>query len=235
MLRKDPSMRLLIADDHALLRRSLRALLEARGFDVVGEAKDGDEAVEMARRLEPDVVLMDLGLPGRDGIAATRAVLAERPQTKVVVITGFLEEEHLVQALEAGAQGYLLKNEEPERLFAALEAVAAGEAALPQALAHKALARLARQQVAGAGAAKPDPLQLTEREVEVLRLLASGVSATRALARRLGCAERTVKFHVGNLLDKLGVRSRADAVSYALRNRLVEPLDDDGGDRSRDR
>lgn len=230
-------MRLLIADDHALLRRSLRALLEARGYDVVGEAKDGDEAVARALDLVPDLVLMDLGLPGRDGIAATRAILAERPEVKVVVVTGFLDEENLVQALEAGAQGYLLKNEDPERLFAAIDAVAAGEPALPPALAHKALARLARQRTedAAGGGEAHDPHQLTVREVEVLRLLASGVSATRALARRLGCAERTVKFHVGNLLDKLGVRSRADAVSYALRNRLVEPLDDERSGPSRDR
>lgn len=217
-------MKLLIADDHALLRRSLRALLEARGFDVLGEARDGEEAVEMARRLRPDVVLMDIGLPGIDGIAATRAILAERPEALVVVITGYLEEEHLVQALEAGAQGYLLKSEEPERLFAAIEEVAAGKTVLPPELAQKALSRLARLR-GGGGSAGRQPLQLTEREIEVLRLMASGVSATKSLARRLGCAERTVKFHVGNVLDKLGVRSRAEAVAYALGHRLVEPRD----------
>lgn len=220
-------MRLLIADDHALLRRSLRALLEARGHEVVDEAKNGDEAVEKTLRLEPDIVLMDFGLPGLDGFQATRAILAARPGVKVVIVTGFLEEERLVEALEAGAQGYLLKSEEPERLFAALDAVAAGEPALPPALAHKALARLAREQKQGGPAAQRDALQLTEREVEVLRLLASGLSSTRVLARRLGCAERTVKFHVGNLLDKLQVRSRAEAVAYALRNRLVEPAEPD--------
>jgi DNA-binding NarL/FixJ family response regulator len=223
-------MRLLIADDHALLRRSLRALLEARGFAVVGEAKDGEEAVEMARRLEPDVVLMDIGLPGIDGIAATRAILAERPGTRVVVITGHLEEEHLVRALEAGAHGYLLKNEEPERLFAALEAVIAGEPALPPELAQKALSRLARMRSgSGGGRAGRQPLQLTAREIEVLRLMAGGVSATKSLALRLGCAERTVKFHVGNVLEKLGVRSRAEAIAYAIGHRLVEPPDDGGG------
>lgn len=227
------SMRLLIADDHALLRRSLRALLEAGGHAVVGEAQSGEEAVELARRVEPDIVLMDIGLPGIDGIAATRAIVADNPEARVVVITGFLEEHRLVQALEAGAQGYLLKSEEPERLFAALESVAAGVPALPQALAHKALSRLARER-AGGGAATQGAVQLTEREAEVLRLLASGLSSTRALARRLGCAERTVKFHVGNVLDKLRVRSRAEAVSYALRHRLVEPFDPGDG-RSRDR
>lgn len=224
-------MRLLIADDHALLRRSLRALLEARGFAVVGEARDGEEAVEMAGRLAPDVVLMDIGLPGMDGIAATRAVLAARPQTRVVVITGFLEEEHLVEALEAGAHGYLLKSEEPERLFAALEAVVAGRPALPPDLAQRALSRLARARK-DPGGDRPGraPLRLTEREIEVLRLMARGVSATASMARRMGCAERTVKFHVGNVLDKLGVRSRAEAVAYALGNRLVEPADAGGPD-----
>lgn len=215
-------MRLLIADDHALLRRSLRALLEARGYDVVGEAKDGPEAVEMARLLAPDIVLMDLALPGLDGFAATRTILAARPDTRVVVVTGFVDESHLVEALEAGAQGYLLKSEEPEHLFAAIDAVAAGECALPRNLAQKALARLARERPGGN---RRDPLQLTDRETEVLALLAGGISTTTALASRLGCAERTVKFHVGNLLEKLGVGSRAEAISYALRNRLVEPTD----------
>lgn len=227
-------MRLLIADDHALLRRSLRALLEAYGHQVVGEATTGEEAVEKTLRLDPDVVLMDLGLPGIDGFEATRAILAERPDAKVVIVTGFLEEERLVEALEAGAQGYLLKSEEPERLFAALDAVAAGEPALPPALAHRALARLAREQRQGGPAAQRDALQLTERETEVLRLLAGGLSSTRGLARRLGCAERTVKFHVGNVLDKLHVRSRAEAVAYALRHRLVEPFErGDGPSRGR--
>jgi DNA-binding NarL/FixJ family response regulator len=152
----------------------------------------------------------------------------------VVVITGFLEEEHLVEALEAGAHGYMLKSEEPERLFAALEAVVAGQPALPPELAQKALSWLARARTAPGGGRAP--LRLTERELEVLRLMARGVSATKAMARRLGCAERTVKFHVGNVLDKLGVRSRAEAVAYALGNRLVEPadageLDDVFGDR----
>lgn len=216
-------MRLLIADDHALLRRSLRALLEARGYEVVAEAKDGREAVELAHRLAPDIVLMDLALPELDGLAATRAILAEHPDTRVMVVTGYIDENHLVEALEAGAQGYLLKNDEPENLFAAIDAVAAGECVLPRNLAHKALARLARERTGGGG--RRDPLQLTDRETEVLALLAGGVSTTSGLASRLGCAERTVKFHVGNLLEKLGVASRAEAISYALRNRLVEPTD----------
>lgn len=224
-------MRLLIADDHALLRRSLRALLEARGYDVVGEAKDGDEAVGMTVRLRPEIVLMDLGLPGLDGFAATRAIVAACPETRVVVVTGFVDETHLVEALEAGAQGYLLKSEEPEHLFAAIDAVAGGETALPRNLAQKALARLARERPS---AGRRDPLQLTDRETEVLALLAGGVSTTSALASRLGCAERTVKFHVGNVLEKLGVGSRAEAISYALRNRLVEPSDA-GAERGRDR
>lgn len=226
-------MRLLIADDHALLRRSLRALLEARGYDVVAEAKDGNEAVEMAQRLAPDIVLMDLALPELDGLSATRAILAEHPDTRVMVVTGFIDETHLVEALEAGAQGYLLKNEEPENLFAAIDAVAAGECVLPRNLAHKALARLARERTGGGGGRR-DPLQLTDRETEVLALLAGGVSTTTGLASRLGCAERTVKFHVGNLLEKLGVGSRAEAISYALRNRLVEPTESAPGN-GRDR
>jgi DNA-binding NarL/FixJ family response regulator len=216
-------MRLLIADDHTLFRRSLRALLEAKGFDVVGEAEDGGEALERARELAPEIVLMDLEMPGMDGFQATRRLLAELPDLRVVALTGSLEEDHLVRALEAGAQGYLLKTLEPDSLFAMLEQVLAGEPALPPRLAHKALQHLAqRGQRDERG---HDPMELTDREREVLGWMAGGVTSSRDLARRLGVTERTVKFHIGNLLDKLQVGSRAEAVALALRTGLVTPAE----------
>lgn len=217
-------MRLLIADDHTLFRRSLRSLLEANGFEVAGEADDGAEALDMARRVKPEIVLMDLDMPGLGGIEATRRLLAEQPEVRVVVLTGSYDEELLLEAIDAGAQGYLLKTLEPDKLYEMLVGVVAGQPALPPALAHRALTRLARDGRSGGG--RRDPFQLTAREREVLRLMAGGVSSTRALAGRLGVSKRTVKFHVGNLLDKLEVSSRAEAVSLALRRGLVEPREE---------
>jgi DNA-binding NarL/FixJ family response regulator len=216
-------MRIAIADDHTLFRRSLRSLLEAKGFQVVGEAERGDLVIDVVRRCSPDVVLMDIDMPHLDGITVTRSLLAEMPGLQVVVLTGSCDEGHLLGALEAGARGYLLKTVEPAELFAALDRVAAGEAVLPQDLAHRVLTRLASAPAPVPSGGRSDPLQLTEREREVLALLAGGVTSTRALARRLGVSQRTVKFHVGNVLDKLQVDSRAEAVSRALREGLVEP------------
>ena len=215
-------MRILIADDHTLFRRSLAALLAAKGFEVVGEAESGPHALELALELAPDIVLMDLDMPVLDGVEVTRRLVATDPAMRVVVLTGSFDESHLLAALEAGAQGYLLKTLEPERLFEMLDRVLEGEPALSPGLANRALQRLASAG-RGAGAGRRDPLELTDREEEVLRWLAGGVTSSRALAGKLGVSERTVKFHVGNLLDKLQVESRAEAVSYALRHGLVEP------------
>jgi DNA-binding NarL/FixJ family response regulator len=217
-------MRILLADDHTLFRRSLAALLAAKGFEVVGEAESGPRAVELAIELAPDVVLMDLDMPGIDGVEATRRLVACQPEVRVVILTGSFDDTHLLEALEVGAQGYLLKTLEPERLFEMLEQVLAGEPALSPGLANRALQRLAQTGRAEAG--RRDPMELTEREEEVLRWLAGGVTSTRALAGRLGVSERTIKFHIGNLLEKLQVESRAEAVSYALRHGLVEPMHD---------
>jgi DNA-binding NarL/FixJ family response regulator len=217
-------MRLLIADDHTLFRRSLRALLQAKGFDVVGEAEDGGQVLELARELAPEIVLMDLDMPVIDGFEATRRLLAELPDVQVVALTGSLDEDHLVRALEAGARGYLLKTLEPESLFAMLEQVLAGEPALPPRLAHSALQHMAQRGRRDGGGGH-DPMELTDREREVLRWMAGGVTSSKDLAGRLGVTERTVKFHIGNVLDKLQVGSRAEAVAYALRNGLVEPAE----------
>ena len=215
--------RLLIADDQTLFRRSFRALLEAKGYQVA-EAESGQRALDLCRELDPDIVLMDLEMPDLDGLEATRRLTAAGARARIVVLTGSYDDARLVEALQAGAQGYLLKTLEPDRLFEMLDAVLHGEPALPPELAQRALQRLATE---AGGAGKPggwrDPLELTGREQEVLSWMAGGLTSTRGLAERLGVTDRTVKFHVGNLLDKLQVSSRAEAVSLALRERLVEP------------
>lgn len=214
-------MRILIADDHALFRESLRSLLTARGFEVLGEARNGHEAVELTRRLQPEIVLMDLSMSGLDGLAATRLISAEMPQVKVVILTGSEDDAKLFDAIKSGAQGYLLKSLESKELFPLLEGVGRGEPALPPALARKLLQEFARP-VQAAPPATRDPDALTDREQEVLELLVHGVTSNRKLAKQLGLSENTVKFHVRNILDKLHLNNRAQVVSYALRHGIVE-------------
>jgi DNA-binding NarL/FixJ family response regulator len=214
-------MRVLIADDHTLFRDSLRSLLASRGFEIVGEAREGREAVELARRLQPDVVLMDLAMPGLDGLAATRLISAEMPQVKVVVLTGSDEDANLFEAIKSGAQGYLLKNLESREFFALLAGVDRGEPALTPFLASKLLQEFARPPRPAAEAHDPDAL--TDREREVLELLVRGVTSNRKLAKQLGVSENTVKFHVRNILDKLHLHNRAQVVGFALRHGMVSP------------
>ena len=214
-------MRLLLADDHALFRSSLRSLLETRGLEVVGEAVDGRQAVDMAVRLRPDMVLMDLSMPVLNGIEATRQLAERAPEVKVVVLTASMEDEDLFEALRAGAQGYLLKNLEAESFFSLLDRALAGEPALTPALSRKVLQALNRP--APARPEPEDPDALTDREREVLELLVEGITSNRQLARRLNVSENTVKFHVRNILDKLHLHNRAQAVSHALRKGIVEP------------
>ena len=214
-------MKVLIADDHALFRDSLRSLLEARGFEVVGEAKNGREACDLARRLAPDVVLMDLSMPEMDGLAATRLISAELPAVKVLVLTASDEDAKLFEAIKSGAQGYLLKNLNAEDFFALLERAGRGEPALTPGIARKLLEEFARPPKAPAApAADPDPL--TDREREILTLLVEGVTSNRKLAHRLGVSENTIKFHVRHVLDKLHLHNRAQVVAYALRHGLVD-------------
>jgi DNA-binding NarL/FixJ family response regulator len=213
-------MNILIADDHSLFRDSLRSLLDAHGVTVVGEARNGREAVELARRLSPDVVLMDLTMPEMDGLAATRLISAEMPQVKVVVLTASDEDAKLFEAIKSGAQGYLLKNLESGEFFTLLEGVGRGEPALTPVLARKLLQEFARPEKAAAPAHDPDAL--TEREREVLELLVQGITSNRKLAKQLGVSENTIKFHVRNILDKLHLHNRAQVVSYAIRNKIVD-------------
>lgn len=212
-------MRILIADDHTLFRDSLRSLLTAHGFEIVGEARDGNEAIELTRRLQPDIVLMDLSMPGLDGLSATRLISAEMPQVKVIVLTASDDDAKLFEAIKSGAQGYLLKNLESKEFFALLEGVGRGEPALTPLLASKLLQEFARPPRPAAESHDPDAL--TDREREVLELLVRGVTSNRKLAKNLGVSENTVKFHVRNILDKLHLHNRAQVVGFALRHGMV--------------
>lgn len=215
-------MRILIADDHALFRDGLRSLLIANGHEVVGEAKNGREAVDLARELQPDMVLMDVQMPELDGISATRELTAAMPGIKVVVLTASEEEAKLFEAIKAGAQGYLLKNLEAEAFFDLLDRAQNGEPALTPALARKLLQEFAKPVADTAAAPPSDDETLTAREREVLELMVEGVTSNRKLAKRLGLSENTVKFHVRNILDKLRLHNRAEVVGYALRKGIVD-------------
>ena len=213
-------MRILIADDHALFRDGLRSLLTANGHEVIGEAKNGRDAVALAQELQPDLILMDVQMPEVDGLEATRLLTAAIPDVKVVILTASEEETTLFDAIKAGAQGYLMKNLEAEEFFDLLDRAQRGEPALTPALARKLLQEFAKP------AASPSPAgedALTAREREVLELMVEGVTSNRKLARHLGLSENTVKFHVRNILDKLRLHTRAEVVGYALRHGMVDP------------
>jgi len=215
-------MRILLADDHKLFRSSLRSLLEARDLEVVGEANNGREAIDLATTLKPDLVLMDLSMPILNGIEATRLLTAAMPEIKVVVLTASMEDEDLFEALRAGAHGYLLKSLEADSFFDFLDSALAGEPALTPELSRKVLAAFSKP--TRRPAETPDAL--TAREREVLELMVEGVTSNRQIAKRLDVAENTVKYHVRNILDKLHLNNRAQAVSHALRHGVVELKDD---------
>ena len=208
------AIRVLVVDDHSVVREGLRMFL-ARDPDleVVGEAADGADAVEQARHMRPDVVIMDLLMPVMDGIAATRVIRRELPETEVLALTSVLESASVVEAIRAGAIGYLLKDTQAFELRKAIKAAAAGQVQLsPQASAY----------LLGAVRMPEMPEPLTPREMDVLRLLAQGQS-NKGIARTLHLVEETVKSHVRHILAKLGVQSRTQAVLAAIRLGIVSP------------
>ncbi len=206
-------IQVLIADDHSVVRQGLRMFLETDGeLQIAGEARDGAEAVQLAHRIRPDVVLMDLIMPVMDGISAIAAIRRDLPDTEVVALTSVLEDAAVIDAMRAGAIGYLLKDTEAHELRRAIKAAAAGQVQL----SPQASARLLREMRTPDRVTEP----LTERETEVLQLLAKGQS-NKEIAQTLTIADQTVKTHVSHILDKLGVPSRTQAALYAIRTGLV--------------
>lgn len=210
-------IRVLVVDDHAVVREGLRAFLELQdGIEVVGEAVDGQEAVETAVRLRPDVILMDLVMPRVDGVMAMRTLRDRVPESRVIVLTSFLDDDKLLPALRSGAAGYLLKNAAPQELARAVRAAHAGEALLDPVVAARLVETLAAD-------GYEEPLdRLTPREHEVLVLIGNGFPNKR-IAQELGLSEKTVKTHVGHVLAKLGVDDRTQAAVVAVRAGLVGP------------
>jgi DNA-binding NarL/FixJ family response regulator len=211
-----------IADDQAVVRGGLRMILEAQpDLEVVGEATDGRSALDLVRDLAPDVVLMDIRMPELDGIEATRRVALTGARTRVLVLTTYGMDEYVYDALKAGAAGFLVKTESPERLVEAVRVVARGEALLAPEITRRLVDRFVAGMRPGA-AAPPELEELTTRELEVLNLIARGLSNAE-IAERLYVSEGTVKTHVARVLSKLGLRDRVQAVVFAYESGLVEP------------
>jgi NarL family two-component system response regulator LiaR len=209
------AIRVLIADDHPTLREGLRAILDTQDdFEVIGEAATGNEAVDRAAALRPDVVLMDLEMPELDGVEATRRLRERLPDINVIVFTAFDTDDRIIGAVEAGARGYLLKGAPREEIFRAIRVAREGGTLLQPAIASKLLRHVASPR------SNHGPDSLSERELEVLSLLVDGLT-NKEIAFRLVVSERTVKFHVASILGKLDVPNRAAAVRVALEQRLV--------------
>jgi DNA-binding NarL/FixJ family response regulator len=217
-------IRIVVADDHQVVRAGFAALLDTQpDFMVVGTACDGAEAVTLGRELHPDVLLMDVRMPGTDGIEATRQLDAGQPgRPRVLILTTFDLDDYVFEALRAGASGFLLKDVTAERLFDAVRVVAAGEALLAPAVTRRLISEFARLRPASPAAAQPALATLTPRETEVLRLVAEGLS-NHQIADRLVVTEETVKTHVSRVLHKLGLRDRTQAVFAAYESGLVVP------------
>jgi DNA-binding NarL/FixJ family response regulator len=214
-------IRVVVADDQALVRAGLKMVLEAEDdIEVVGEAADGEQVLEVARRATPDVVLMDIRMPVLDGLEASRRLLARDDAPKILVLTTFDEEEYLYEALRAGTSGFLLKVSPPEQLIGAVRTVASGNALIDPAVTQRVIAAFGRRV-----ATKPPPpaiSELTARELEVLQLLARGLS-NQEIAGELIVGDATVKTHVARVLMKLGLRDRVQAVVFAYEHGIVEP------------
>ncbi|MFF2147668.1 response regulator [Kitasatospora sp. NPDC058190] len=216
------ALRVVVADDQALVRIGFRLILESEGIEVVAEAEDGEQAVAAVRRTRPDVVLMDIRMPGLDGLEATRRILADRTDQapRVIMLTTFDLDHYVYAAMAAGASGFLLKDVTPEHLAAAVRLVRTGDALLAPAITRRLVERFARPAAPDAAAPHRELATLTPRELEVMTLLARGLSNAE-LAARLQLSEATVKTHVARILGKLGLRDRAQVVVAAYETGLV--------------
>jgi len=218
----DRAIRVLIADDHAVVRFGLRALISSEpSMEVVGEAADGDSAVALVQALLPDVLLLDLLMPGKDGIEVIQELNETVPRVRILVLTSFDDDEHVFPSLRAGVAGYILKESQPAELLQGIRDVVDGKPALHAAIARRVLAGLQPPP-------EPETAELTEREADVLMLVAQGQS-NKAIASRLNLSERTVRSHVSRILAKLNLTSRTQAALYALRTGLAR-LDGAGND-----
>ena len=211
------SIRVLIVDDHAIVREGQRALIDTEpGMEVVGEAKDGFEAVELADTLQPDVILMDLHMPRKDGIEAIEEIKTGNPEARILVLTSFTEDEKVYSAIKAGAMGYLLKDSSPQEILDAIRKVYQGDTTLHPSIANKLMRELQRS-----SNLSPTEDPLTAREVEILKLVAQGLP-NQEIAETLVISERTVRTHVTNILSKLHLANRTQAALYALREGLTD-------------
>lgn len=214
-------IRVLLADDHDLFRQGVRRLLEGSpDIEVVGEGRSGEECVRLVEELVPDIVLLDIAMPGLTGIDAARLIRTASPRTGIVMLTVHADEEFLFEAIKAGAMGYLLKDASPEELMRAIRLIHAGEGLLAPSMAAKVIREFARTREARDLAGVLNPL--TQREVQILQHVAEGL-ANKEIARKLSISERTVKNHLSNIMEKLHVNSRTQAAVYALRSGLVPP------------
>ncbi len=211
------NIRILIADDHAIVREGQRALIATEpGLELVGEAADGFEAVQLARSLQPDVLMIDLIMPRMGGIEAIEEIKTENPEVNILVLTSFAEDEKVYSAIKAGALGYRLKDASPQELLTAIREIHRGEPSMDPSIAHKLMRELRRS-----SDLPPTEEPLTEREVEVLKLVAQG-QPNQEIAETLVISERTVRTHVSNILSKLHLANRTQAALYALREGLAD-------------
>lgn len=213
---KKDLIKVLVVDDQNIVRKGIRALLEqVDDVNVIGEASNGEEAVEQAKRLTPDVILMDLMMPKMDGIEAIREIKAGQSSAKIIALTSFVTEDKVFPAIKAGAMGYLLKDSEPEDLITAIRKVNRGEPSL-----HPVVAKMVLEEISQPVKQPLTPEPLTEREVDIVRLVAQGLS-NRQIAEQLVIGEATVRTHVGNVLNKLHLANRVQATLYALREGIT--------------
>ncbi|ADV66937.1 response regulator [Deinococcus maricopensis] len=215
---QDAPITLLLVDDHPVVRKGTRDLLEGEpDLKVLGEAENGEDAIQKTRDLQPNVILMDVSMPGMNGIEATKRIKAEMPHVGVLVLTSYDDDAYVFALLEAGAAGYLLKNAREDELLGAVRAVAAGESALHPSVARKVLERFSTNQTPS-----PPEETLSPRELEVLRIAATG-RTNKEIARDLDISPRTVQVHLANIFSKLGVGSRTEAVLYGIKRGWINP------------